>query len=102
VRAVSIAILRVLASALNMSASDRVHRLMGEAGQVQGRRLERARKEPGKRRKRLKEPGKRPQSAGKVLKYGVPHRDHKRSGRPEHRRRRVRIGQVQLALYKIG
>jgi hypothetical protein len=37
-----------------------------------------------------------------VLKYGVSHRNHTRSGRPEHRRRRVRIGQVQLALYKIG
>jgi hypothetical protein len=36
-----------------------------------------------------------------VLKYGVPHRNHTRSGGPEHRRRRVRIGQVQLALCNI-
>jgi hypothetical protein len=35
-----------------------------------------------------------------LLKYGVPHRNHTRSGGPEHRRRRVRIGRVQLALHK--
>jgi hypothetical protein len=38
----------------------------------------------------------------KLLKYGVPHRNHTRSDRAEHRRRRVRIGRVQLTLYKIG
>jgi hypothetical protein len=30
------------------------------------------------------------------------HRNHTHSGRPEHRQRQVRIGWVQLALYKIG
>jgi hypothetical protein len=31
-----------------------------------------------------------------LIKYGVPHRNHTRSGRPERRQRRVRIGRVQL------
>jgi hypothetical protein len=37
-----------------------------------------------------------------LLKYGVPYRSYTRSGGSEHRRRRVRIGRVQLAMYKIG
>jgi hypothetical protein len=35
-----------------------------------------------------------------VLKYGVLLRNHTHSGNPEHRRRRVRSGRAQLALYK--
>jgi hypothetical protein len=39
---------------------------------------------------------------GAAIRGSEKHRNHTRSGRPEHHQRQVRIGWVQLALYKIG